>query len=135
MSLLIIFAGVLVAVVLAIFIIEKQRHGARQQLAKRRELARSLADDFKRIGWGAWGPAAHLSDEQATRMQRAADSTTMELLEYNPNIHTAVVRGERGSVYHIDERGCSCPDFRKRQLPCKHMYFAFLHILDLNTES
>lgn len=135
MTLLIIFVGALVAVVLAIIIIEKQRRDAKHQydelMAKRRELARSVADDFKRIGWGAWGAPSHLTDEQATRMQRAADSTTMELLEYNPNIHTAVVRGEHGSVYHIDGYGCSCPDFRARQLPCKHMYFAFLRILDM----
>lgn len=97
----------------------------------RYDLAQRMADDFERIGWYTWGTGAHLTDEQATRMKQAALSTEMRLIEYHPDSHSAIVEDEHGTYCHIDEFGyCSCPDCEKRQLPCKHIYFAFLRILD-----
>lgn len=97
----------------------------------RYDLAQRMADDFNRIGWYTWGTGAHLTDEQATRMKQAALSAEMKLIEYRPDFHSAIVEGEHGTHYHIDEFGyCSCPDCEERHLPCKHIYFAFLRIVD-----
>lgn len=96
--------------------------------AKRLEIARSIAADFDSIGWIAWGYGIHLLDGQSERMMRAANSQSMKLLGYDPKTHRACVQGEHGIVYDLDEQGCSCPDFRQRQLPCKHMYFVLLEV-------
>ena len=109
-----------------------QNEAKKNAVRWRLDLAQRMADDFDRIGWYTWGAGAHLTDEQAIRMKRAALSKTMRLIEYHPDSHCAIVQGEHGTYYHIDEFGyCSCPDCEARQLPCKHIYFVFLRIMDL----
>ena len=109
-----------------------QKKAQKEAIRYRLDLAQRMAGDFERIGWTMWGAGAHLTDEQTIRMKRAALSDKMKLIEYHPDFHCAIVEGEHGTYYHIDEFGCcSCPDFEKRQLPCKHIYFAFLRIMDL----
>ena len=135
MYLIILFFVMFVVFFLCSFIIiartsHSQKRAQNEAKNFRLNLARDLADDFERIGWGTWGMGAHLTDEQATRMKQAALSTRMKLIEYHPDLHYAVVEDEHG-IYHIDEFGyCSCPDCEERHLPCKHIYFAFLRIMD-----
>lgn len=103
---------------------ERQQAAIAQQTA----ICRKFAEDFAKIGWPAWGYATHLLPEQRSRMEKGIYSKSMELLGYDPEAHTACVLGEHGKAYDIDISGCSCPDFRKRGFPCKHMYFAVIEI-------
>ena len=95
-----------------------------------RELARGIAHDFEIVGWGSWGTPIHIMPDQITRMKRSADSNNMVLVSHNHESCEAVVRGERGIEYQITSLGCSCPDFAKRRLPCKYMYFVVCTITD-----
>lgn len=119
-------------IIINAFALHSQKKAYKNAMRWRLDLAQRTAVDFGRIGWYTWGVGAHLTDEQATRMKQAALSTKMKLIEYNPDSHSAIVEDEHGTYFHIDEFGyCSCPDCEERHLPCKHIYFAFLSIVDL----
>ena len=123
--------AVLVAIVLIICIAvviksSKKASGSKMADIKKQmtENAKSIEADFNRVGWSAWGYPVHLLDDQIQRMHRASTSEKMELIGYDDSLCIARVRGDSGTEYRIDKQGCSCPDFAKRGLPCKHMYFA-----------
>lgn len=130
--LLITFTGAIVAVVASIVLLQRVQKAekAKQERAReqRTEIYRKFAEDFAKVGWSAWGYAIHMMPDQRPRMEKGIYSRSMKLLSYDANLHSACVLGERGAVYYIDEGGCSCPDFRTRRLPCKHMYFAVIEI-------
>jgi len=43
------------------------------------------------------------------------------------------VMGTTGNIYNIkvnvDNQNCNCPDYIRRRLPCKHVYFVFIKVL------
>lgn len=126
--------GLIIAIVflLVFFAVAMSPKGNIQMGAKKRQMkkiAQKIADNFDRVGWSSWGYSTHLLNDQIQRMHRADISSRMELLHYSGTSHTARVRGETGNEYVIDENGCSCPDFRVRGLPCKHMYFAVAELI------
>lgn len=87
-------------------------------------IAKMMSEDFKKIGWTNWNSDIHTTAEQLDRIKRASGSTNGIILrKYSPNTTTGIVRGSSGKIYLTCGNGCSCPDFRKRGLPCKHMYF------------
>lgn len=45
----------------------------------------------------------------------------ISVISYDPKYQLAKVQGTT-SIYLTSCKRCSCPDFRKRRLPCKHMY-------------
>lgn len=70
-----------------------------------------------------WNSEVHADAEQLTRKNRA-ESEPMKIIHLN----TATMSGkvcakDRATVYEVSTESCSCPDFKKRGLPCKHMYF------------
>jgi len=131
-TLYIMLFGSAVAVILSVVILCYTTKKKNAELKELRQLQRKpyekLAADFARVGWPAWGYTAHCLDGQYDRIQRAINSRQMSLLSYDKESHSAVVQGERGALYKMDAQGCSCPDFAKRGLPCKHMYFAVMEI-------
>lgn len=87
-------------------------------------ISEMMCEDVKKIGWTNWNPEIHASREQLDRIERASGSTNgISLWQYSPNTTAGIVKGRSGKVYFTCGNGCSCPDFRKRGLPCKHMYF------------
>lgn len=38
-------------------------------------------------------------------------------------LYTCTFAGSEGGQYHTTLSGCTCPDFQKRKVPCKHMYY------------
>lgn len=87
-------------------------------------IAEMMSEDFRKIGWTNWAPNIHSTSEQLDRIKRASDSYSGILLrKYSPNTTTGIIRGSSCKIYLTCGNGCSCPDFRKRGLPCKHMYF------------
>ncbi len=128
----IVLGGVVVAFVVILVIIKanskKQKAEREALLQQQRKPYEMLAADFARVGWPAWGYAAHRAEGQDERIQRAIHSRKMRLIGYDAVSKTATVQGERGAEYEITPQGCSCPDFAMRSLPCKHMYFAAMEI-------
>ncbi len=68
--------------------------------------------------WYKWPEELHSDPEQIKRQAsaRKADLTPKEIKE-----DYAVFKGSK-SDYCTSLKACDCGDFRKRKLPCKHMY-------------
>ena len=121
----IVLGAAVFTIIIGIIITKKKQKDLNQQMRKPYQ---KLAAEFERVGWIAWGYGAHRAEGQDARIQRAINSRSMELISYDKESRTAVVKGERGKMYTITPQGCSCPDFASRGFPCKHMYFAVMEI-------
>lgn len=91
---------------------------------RRKYIVSRVAKGFTSMeGWNTWDESIHSANGQYERMSRAFnEATDMELLCYDPIIKRAKIRGT-SNIYVTGHQGCSCPDFKDRKLPCKHMYF------------
>lgn len=87
---------------------------------------------FDLCGWTYWDSSVHHAEGQLDRLQRATTSDNMFVLDYDEVTKTARVSGEKDDVYIVNEHGCSCRDFRFRQLPCKHMYLVATEMVNKN---
>ena len=69
--------------------------------------------------WNVWSEI-HSSPGQETRLDsaRAAACTPLRV---SPDCGTAEFKGSKG-VYQTSLNSCGCEDFRRRNIPCKHMY-------------
>lgn len=82
----------------------------------------TISADFAAMqGWNMWDASIHKSQGQYDRLRRAATDRRIKVLWYVPTHHLAKIQGKSG-VYLTSYQRCSCPDYRKRRLPCKHMY-------------
>ncbi len=69
-----------------------------------------------------WDEEVHADPEQITRKNRAQNEA-MRVVSLDCEGMTGTVRArDLSTVYEVSTTGCSCPDFKKRGLPCKHMY-------------
>lgn len=84
------------------------------------------------IGWDIWDISIHQSPGQFERMERGCMDQSIKVLCYDPEHRIAKVQGT-SAIYLVSCHRCSCPDFRKRHLPCKHIY-ALLISLDGDDE-
>jgi len=73
-----------------------------------------------------WDNVDHNSEEQIERIAEAINSNA-KIVSFE-----AVLREPEGNDFKTSLEKCSCPDFKKRKLPCKHMYSLafFLGILE-----
>lgn len=70
--------------------------------------------------FGNWKEEIHNSESQKKRMASAASSSLTPLsVDYQEK--TATFSGRHG-VYQTTFNTCTCGDFLKRRLPCKHIY-------------
>lgn len=69
--------------------------------------------------FGPWDPSVHLASGQLQRFGRAAYSD-FSAEPFKPGI--ARVTGSKGDIYLTSLENCTCPDFERRGLPCKHIY-------------
>lgn len=68
--------------------------------------------------WDEWDESVHHKKGQYTRFHKAlCDEVTVVNRQY-----PATVQGSTGALYCTSLSTCSCPDFEKRGLPCKHIY-------------
>ena len=68
--------------------------------------------------WDEWDESVHHKKGQYTRFHKAlCDEITVVNRRY-----PATVQGSTGTLYCTSLSTCSCPDFEKRGLPCKHIY-------------
>lgn len=63
----------------------------------------------------------HTSEEQLSRMRRATDKW-IYLFPSTFTGQSAKIMGTSCEIYETSFSACSCMDFYKRKLPCKHMY-------------
>ena len=83
----------------------------------------SMVYSFAQAGWSEWDVSIHNVVGQIQRAERALQSEGMRVCQYSSKSRFAKVEGDSHSNYLVSEKGCTCPDFCKRQLPCKHMYY------------
>lgn len=87
-----------------------------------------IVNRFKAIpNWKQYRKTTHSTQEQKIRMKRALYGGAMQLLSYDTQTGNAFVHGQSSLDYHINANGCTCEDFRRRQKPCKHMYFVAIY--------
>lgn len=71
--------------------------------------------------FGSWDVSIHGADGQDVRMDRALFQNIV-IQSYDPTTGSAEILGTRGEVYKTDLDRCTCEDFQRRGLPCKHIY-------------
>lgn len=78
---------------------------------------------FDRLAWSKWSRKTHDIHEMPQQRERRL-SAMHEDMRVKRHIFggNATVYGSTGTPYVVTLRSCSCSDFEKRQLPCKHMY-------------
>ncbi len=92
-----------------------------------------ISQDFSALpGWDIWDITVHQADGQYERLGRATAGSKITVLCYDPRYKLAKMQGSTG-IYLTSSKRCSCPDYKKRRLPCKHMY-ALAIKLDGNVE-
>ena len=71
--------------------------------------------------WNKWEHVHH-SNKQQDRIGRAAsgDVTPKKICTKS---RCATFVGSSQGAYRTTLASCSCPDFKKRKVPCKHMYY------------
>ena len=71
--------------------------------------------------WKKWD-ATHNSQKQLDRIERAQNGSLTPLMIDKDAKYGRFV-GSTNGKYFTTLHKCSCPDFKKRHVPCKHMYF------------
>lgn len=59
----------------------------------------------------------HYDFDSNPRLLSASDVLPLSDIHVSAN-----VRGSSGNLYHVALDSCTCPDFQRRHIPCKHMY-------------
>ena len=101
--------------------LEEEYHRQKNEVTERIYSMINMA--FESLGWSEWDESVHRADGQYMRMEWANADKMVEITEFNTESKTAEVRVSNGDTYFVNGSNCSCPDFRHRKLPCKHMYF------------
>ena len=78
-------------------------------------------DGSSGASFGSWDVSIHGADGQDVRMDRALFQNIV-IQSYDPTTGSAEILGTRGEVYKTDLDRCTCEDFQRRGLPCKHIY-------------
>lgn len=71
--------------------------------------------------WSIWPSDLHRSDDQRKRQKSAANKKCTPL-EVDKSIGAGVFAGSGKKPYSVTLEQCTCSDFVRRRLPCKHMY-------------
>lgn len=69
--------------------------------------------------FGSWDISIHLADGQLQRFGRAAYGSFPIKQGWRG---VSKITGSKGNLYTVTLDRCSCPDFQRRGLPCKHIY-------------
>ncbi len=85
--------------------------------------------------WSKWSDVP-MNDAQLQRLARGVECGFTPKKVCIDAKYAIIVGSERKS-YKTTLTRCSCPDFKKRKLPCKHMYFLAIQTdaIDKNTLS
>lgn len=96
-----------------------------------RKLVQLISSDFAKNGWEKWDDTIHESAGQLDRLKKATVyGDSMHVVQFNPLIGIAKIKGSSGNYYLTSGKRCSCPDYRYRLKPCKHMYKLSMFLTD-----
>lgn len=98
---------------------EALKHLPEKQKMQSNEIIQIISKHFTDIGWNHWDSSIHNANGQLKRIERAV-TENIQLCTYSTESGYAKMKGHH--YYLLNQYGCSCQDFRNRQLPCKHMY-------------
>lgn len=109
---------------------DRMRISLQNEEAKRQELKRTLEQarmqlraDFRQFA-EASGVTWSVAKLDVDRLNRAYNQKDQFLLEaYDPRCRIAKVRGTTFNHYLTSASFCTCEDFHRRHLPCKHMFY------------
>lgn len=71
--------------------------------------------------FGTWGDSIQEYEGQSERLTRAREAAVTPQ-SVDPISKTGIFSGRQGKAYVTSLESCSCQDFTRRKLPCKHMY-------------
>lgn len=71
----------------------------------------------------AWSQWSDVCGEAAEARKRRALNGELTPVHIDLKAKTGTFAGSEGGQYHTTLSGCTCPDFQKRKVPCKHMYY------------
>ena len=71
--------------------------------------------------FGSWDVSIHGADGQDVRFDRALFQNIV-IQSYDPATGSAEILGTHGDIYQTSLDRCTCEDFQRRGLPCKHIY-------------
>lgn len=71
--------------------------------------------------FGCWGISVHDAVGQDVRFDRALFQNLV-IASYDAKTGVADIFGSRGNLYATTLDTCTCEDFQRRGLPCKHIY-------------
>ena len=74
--------------------------------------------------WRKWADVP-MNDAQLRRLERGIECGFTPQ-KVNLDAKFAIITGSEMNPYKTTLTRCTCPDFKKRNLPCKHMYFLAL---------
>lgn len=71
--------------------------------------------------FGPWDESIHMPEEQQKRIQSAEKAATTPISIDKEN-QTGIFPGSGKKPYETSFESCTCADFIRRKVPCKHMY-------------
>ncbi|WP_207665483.1 SWIM zinc finger family protein [Anaerocolumna xylanovorans] len=73
----------------------------------------------------------HKTRQQQERIKRSVEHD-LKIKTTLSNGYSGKIIGTTGNTYLVTLKNCSCQDFKRRNLPCKHMYFLAENTLRCN---
>lgn len=73
------------------------------------------------MNFDVWDDTIHEAPGQADRIKRACEQDIRILSNLQSN-RPARIQGTTGEIYDTSYDSCTCVDFQRRGIPCKHMY-------------
>ena len=99
---------------------QQQRTRTQRESAEKQRAVEEINKALQELpGWEIWDSSIQNNPEQIDRIHRCDE---VQVMDYDGQRGLAKVKGSRGDFYLTGSEWCSCMDFKKRGLPCKHMY-------------
>ena len=81
----------------------------------------AVSHDLDGSTFGCWDVSIHGADGQDVRFDRAMFQNIV-IRSYDASAGSAEIVGTHGEIYKTTLDTCTCEDFQRRGLPCKHIY-------------
>ena len=86
--------------------------------------------------FGKWPEEIHISEDQLSRIKSATSAKTTPM-SIDKDSMTGIFSGSGKEPYQVNLDSCTCGDFHRRKLPCKHIYRLAIElgVLNIRAES
>ena len=86
--------------------------------------------------FGKWPEEIHISEDQLSRIKSATSAKTTPM-SIDKDSMTGIFAGSGKEPYQVNLDSCTCGDFHRRKLPCKHIYRLAIElgVLNIRAES